>query len=207
MVASVQNQGVIQPSVSPWASSVVLVPRRDDTFRFCVDYRKLNAITRKDVYPLPRIDDILNGANYFTSLDLASGYWQVALDPKTSCKTAFATHQGLFEFVCMPFGLCNAPATFQRLMQSILARLEWCFVYLDDMIVSSTFEEHLECLGEVMTRLRKAGLRLKPQKCNFFVDKVVYLGHKISSEGVRPDPAKTDKVREYPTPTDVTSLR
>ena len=116
-VDQMQEQGIVQPSKSPWASPVVLVPKRDGTLRFCVDYRELNSITRKDVYPLPPVDDIfdtLNGARYFTSLDRASGYWQVELDELAREKSVFTTYHG---FIRMPFGLCNALATFQRVMQ------------------------------------------------------------------------------------------
>ena len=141
-----QENDVIRPSRSPWAAPVVLVTKKDGTIRFCVDYRKINAITKKDVYPLPRIDDALDamhGAAYFSTLDLASGYWQVEMDPNDREKTAFICDQGLFEFNVMPFGLCNAPATFQRLMDAVLAGLKWttCLVYLDDIIIfSKTFE-------------------------------------------------------------------
>ena len=202
-----------KPSVSPWASPIVLVPKKDGTYRFCVDYRRLNAATKKDVYPLPRIDDILDtlgDSNYFSSLDLASGYWQVELDAESRQKSAFTTYRGLFEFVRMPFGLCNAPATFQRLMQTVLAGLEWrtCFVYLDDiLVVSRSFDEHLQHPSEVFGRLRQAGLRLKPRKCGLLRDEVPFLGHIISTKGVRPDPAKIDKVQSYPVPTDATQIR
>ena len=213
MVDNMREQGIIKPSVSPWASPIVLVPKKDGTYRFCVDYRRLNAATKKDVYPLPRIDDILDtlgDANYFSSLDLASGYWQVELDSESRQKPAFTTYRGLYEFVRMPFGLCNAPATFQRLMQTVLAGLEWrtCFVYLDDiLVVSRSFDEHLQHLNEVFVRLRQAGLRLKPRKCNLLRDEVPFLGHVISTKGVRPDPAKIEKVQCYPVPTDATQVR
>ena len=160
MLDQMQKQGIVQPSKSPWASPVVLVPKKDGSLRFCVDYRKLNRITRKDVYPLPRVDDIfdtLNGARYFTSLDIASGYWQVELDEQAREKSAFTTYHGLYEFIRMPFGLCNAPATFQRVMQAVLAGLEWqsCFVYLDDILIASkTFSEHIRHVSEVFTRLQ-----------------------------------------------------
>ena len=213
MVSDMQKQGVVKPSHSPWASPIVLVPKKDGSLRFCVDFRRLNSLTRKDVYPLPRVEDILDTlgeAKYFTSLDLASGYWQVELDQDARAKSAFTTHHGLFEFVRMPFGLCNAPATFQRLMQAVLSGLEWrsCFAYLDDILIASrTFDDHLRHLREVFGRLREAGLRLKPKKCLLLRDEVPYLGHVISTQGIRPDPSKTEKVKLFPTPSDVTTLR
>ena len=213
MVNEMEKRGIVRPSSSPWASPVVLVPKKDGSLRFCVDFRRLNSITQKDVYPLPRVDDILDtlgNARFFTTLDLASGYWQVPLDDDTIPKTAFTTHKGLYEFVRMPFGLCNAPATFQRAMQSVLAGLEWrdCFVYIDDILIASaTFEEHLQHLEQVFNRLRTANLRLKPKKCRFLCKEVKYLGHVISVHGVLPDPEKTNQVKSFPTPTDVTSVR
>ena len=170
-------------------------------------------MTRKDVYPLPRIDDILDTLGqqkFFSTLDLSSGFWQIELDPASRPKSAFIIYQGLYEFVRMPYGLCNAPATFQRLMQVVLAGLEWksCFVYIDDILVASkTFNEHLSDLRQVFTRLRQANLRLKPKKCSLLHDKVCYLGHVISKQGIKPDPQKTEKIRMYPTPTDVTRVR
>ena len=164
LVQEMLNQGIIQPSQSPWASPIVLVKKKDGTTRFCVDYRKLNSLTRKDVYPLPRIDDtldLLSRSAYFTTLDLASGYWQVKMDEESREKTAFTTYSGLYEFNVMPFGLCNAPATFQRLMETILAGLtrKICMVYIDDILIfSRTFEEHLSHLEQVMDRLDRAGL-------------------------------------------------
>ena len=164
-----ESLGVIRRSSSAWSSPVVLVPKKDNSYQFCVDYRKLNSVTKKDVYPLPRINgilDTLSGAKFFSTLDLAAGYWQIALHPETASKSAFITHRGLHEFVQMPFGMCNAPATFQRLMEVVLAGLLWknCFVYRDDVLVcSQTFAEHLTHLGQVLSRLRQAGLRLKAQ--------------------------------------------
>ena len=165
------GKDVIRPSASPWASPIVLVRKKDGSTRFCVDYRKVNHVTRKDAYPLPRVDDTLDtlsGAKWFSTLDLICGYWQVEVDEKDRAKTAFCTPDGLFEFNVMPFGLCNAPATFQRLMDLVLAGLQWssCLVYLDDVIViGKTFKEHLSNLHTVLTRLREAGLKLKPKKC------------------------------------------
>ena len=139
-VQEMLKQGVVTPSHSPWASPVVLVAKKDGTTRFCMDYRKLNAVTKMDVHPLPRIDDSLDqlaGSCYFSTLDLASGYWQVGMHEESQEKTAFVTWNGLYEFKVMPFGLCNAPAMFQRLMEKVLsgAVREKCLIYLDDILV------------------------------------------------------------------------
>ena len=158
------ESNIIRPSASPWSSPVVMVRKKDGTWRFCIDYRKLNVATHWDAYPLPRIDatlDSLTGCQYFTTLDLASGYWQVAMDESDKEKTAFSTMNGHFEFNVMPFGLTNAPATFQRLMECVLAGLtyEQCLIYLDDVIVfSSTFDEHLCRNRNVLAALREAHL-------------------------------------------------
>ena len=213
MVDEMLEQGIIQPSVSPWSSPIVLVPKKDGSYRFCVDYRRLNGVSRKDVYPLPRIDDILDTlgeTRYFSSLDLCSGYWQIELHPESRPKSVFVTHRGLHEFVRLPFGLCNGPSTFQRLMEVVLSGLVWssCFVYIDDVLVCSrTFEEHLQHLSQVFERLRQANLKLKPKKCLFLREEVPYLGHVVTREGIHPDPSKTAKIREYPVPKDVSQLR
>ena len=204
---------IIQPSHSPWAAPVVLVRKRDGGLRFCVDYRKLNDLTRKDAYPLPRIDDALDSLNkacWFSTLDLASGYWQVEMDPKDKQKTAFTTRQGLFEFNVLSFGLCNSPSTFQRLMDLVLADLQWttCLVYLDDIIIfGRTFQEHLGRLDEVLTKLRQANLKVKPTKCKLFASQVQYLGHIISCKGVKADPEKVEAVRQWPVPKNQTEVR
>ncbi len=199
MIGEMEKHGVVQPSTSPWASPVVLVPKKDETLRFCVDYRRLNSVTRKDVYPLPRIDgilDVLGGSQYFSTLDLASGYWQVELELKQ--KVLLPTFKGLYEFTRMPFGLCNAPVAFQQIMQRVLAGLKWksCFVYIvDDVLVASKkFQEHLDHLRNVFLCLRAVNLKLKPKKCSFLRLEVPFLGHVLSKDGIRPDPAESEKL-------------
>ena len=207
------EHNVIRPNTSPWSSPVVMVRKHDGTWRFCVDYRKLNLVTHCDAYPLPRIDatsDSLAGCKYFTTLDLASGYWQVALEEADMEKTAFSTPQGHFEFNVMPFGLTNTPATFQRLMECALSGLtnEQCLIYLDDIIIfSSSFKEHLHCLRNVFVALQGAHLQLKLSKCNFACSLVHYLGHVVSVEGVQPDPRKVEAVSQHPVPTTIKELK
>ena len=213
LVREMLSQGVIEQSRSPWASPVVLVSKKDGGLRFCIDYRQLNRVTKLDEFPLPRIDDTLDllaGAKYFTTLDLAAGYWQVEMDPHDKEKTAFATYSGLYEFKKMPFGLVNAPATFQRLMEVVLSGLarEVCLVYLDDVLVlGKTMEEHNRNLMQVLDRLRAAGLRLKPGKCDFAQLEVTYLGHVVSATGIQTDPRKSQAVHEFPTPSNVKEVR
>ena len=207
------EKDVIEPSVSPWASPVVLVKKKDQTYRFCVDYRRLNGVTIKDSYPLPRIDDTLEslaGAKCFSTLDLASGYWQVGLSKEAKEKTAFATSQGLFQFKVLPFGLCNAPSTFERLMDRILQGMRWemLLVYLDDVIIfSRSVDEHMSRLDMVLTKLGQVGLKLKPKKCNLFQREVVYLGHVVSSAGISTDPSKISVIENWPKPKDVSDVR
>ena len=212
-----QQSGVIQPSSSPWSSPVVIVRKRDGTHRFCVDYRGLNAVTKPDAFPLPRISDILDqlgGVQYFSTLDLASGFWQILVDPQSREKTAFTTPHGLFEFRVMPFGLTNAPAVFQRLMQEVLAGLNpedgkaFVSVYIDDILVfSPTLEEHLDHLKRVMARLRKAFLKLKPVKCKFVREEVEHLGHVLTKQGVQTNRRLTEAVQDFPRPRNIHDIR
>ncbi|KAL5516223.1 hypothetical protein EMCRGX_G001504 [Ephydatia muelleri] len=212
-VRKMLSRGVIRPSSSPWSSPVVMVRKKNGSWRFCIDYRKLNAVTHQDAYPLPRIDatlESLAGSTLFTTLDLASGYWQVEIEEDDKEKTAFSTEKGHFEFNVMPFGLTNAPATFQRLMECILAGLtgEQCLIYIDDIIVfSASFPEHLERLTNVFLKLQDAGLKLKTEKCKFVQKAVKYLGHVVSAEGICPDPAKTEVVVSYPVPTSAKEVK
>ena len=200
------EQGVIEPSNSPWSSPVCMVTKKDGAIRFCIDYRKLNSMTKKNSYPLPRIDetlDSLGGNEWFCTLDLQSGYWQVGMKPGDMEKTAFSSHMGLFQYNVMPFGLCNAPATFEAMMETLLSDLLWkkCLVYLDDVIVfGKSFKECLSNLEEVLKRIASNGLRLKPGKCYLFQKSINYLGRVISPDGIRADPDKLESVENWETP-------
>ena len=213
MLDDMSNRGIIEPSSSPWSAPIVLVKKKDGSQRFCVDYRRLNNITKKDAYPLPRIDDTLDalsGAKWFSTIDLTSGYWQVEVNQADQEKTAFCTPFGLFQFKVMPFGLTNAPSTFQSLMELVLRGLHWstCLVYLDDIIVySSTIDEHFTRLREVFGRLRRAGLKIKPSKCSLFRKNIKYLGYIISEAGIQTDYEKTDCIRNWPVPKNLTELK
>ena len=207
------DTGMIEPSDSPWASNVVLVKKKDGTKRFCIDYRRLNKVTIKDAYPIPRIDDSLDalgGSKWFSTLDLASGYWQVELDDDAKKKSAFVVRGGLYCWNVMPFGLTNAPSTFERLMERVLSGLHWqlLLVYLDDIIVyAKTVEEELRRLATVFQRLRDSGLKLKARKCHLFKESVLYLGHIVSAQGIATDPEKVRAVKEWPTPTTVKEVQ
>ena len=208
------DKGVIVPSKSPYSSPIVMVPKKDGTNRMCMDYRKLNEITTKDAYPLTRIGhtiDALQGAGYFSSVDSASRYWQVPVAEKDRLKTAFCTPEvGLYEFVKMPFGLTNAPASFQRLINKIFKEdhFKHVIIFLDDLLVySETPTEPLEHLEKVFLKLRAAGLKLKPKKCDLFQTQVNYLGHVLNKTGNRPDPKKLEAVRDWERPKTVTQVR
>ena len=204
------SSGVIRPSNSPWASPVVMVKKENGSLRFYVNSRQLNVATIKDAHPIPHIDDdldALHGARWFSTLDLKSGYWQ----EQDKEKTAFRTSSGqLFEFNQVPFGLCNAPATFSRLMDRVLAGFHWetCLFYLDDIIVfAATWEEHFACLRQVFERLRHAHLKLGGEKCTFAAKEVSYLGHRVTSEGLLPVPTLLMAIQEIGTPKNATEVR
>ncbi|CAF1570065.1 unnamed protein product [Adineta ricciae] len=198
---------IIRPSSSPWSSPVVIIPKKDGSPRFCVDYRRLNLITERDVYPLPRIDDIIDrlaGSQYFSTLDLKAGYWQIPIAEEDKKKTAFVTTDGLFEFNVLPFGLSNAPASFQRIMNSILGTLRWdiTLVYLDDIIIySKSFEKHVAHLDLVLTALAKANVKLNPDKCSLVRKQLDYLGFRITQDGIKPTSTNVKKTMDFPVPT------
>ena len=208
-----EKRGIIRESNSDFASPVVLVRKKSGDLRLCVDYRRLNTRVRRDAFPLPRIEEslqALSGASMFSTLDLASAYNQVRVAEQDIHKTAFVTPMGLWEYLRMPFGLSNSPATWQRLMSKVFRDdiLEILLVYLDDIIIfSTTLNEHLERLDIVFRRLAAHGLKLKADKCHLFKGKVHYLGHVVSSDGVRPDPGKIAAVAEWQTPTTLKGLR
>ena len=204
------SRGIMEESNSPWASPPVVVSKKDGTARFCIDFRKLNSITKTDSYPLPRFDecmDSLHGSQFFCSLDLMSGYWQVPLQtPEDREKTAFLTKDGLFQFRVLPFGLVNAPATFERLMECVLRGLQWerCLLYLDDILIfGRTFEETVKNLEKVLDRLDKANLKIKPSKCVLMTDELEFLGHLISRNGMKPLADKVCAVQNWPSPSTV----
>ena len=204
---------IVVPSDSPWSANVLIVRKKDGTERPVIDYRKLNAVTRKDAFPIPRTDDTLDAvaaATVSTTLDCLAGYWQVPMDPRDADKTAFSTTHGHYEFAVMPFGLTNAPATFQRLMNRVFAGLlnNFVLVYIDDIVVfSKTTEQHFEHLQIVFDRLRKAGLRLKIKKCKLFQTQIDFLGHTVSAKGIQPDSSKVKAILEWPRPTTVKELQ
>jgi hypothetical protein len=208
-----KNQGIIRPSCSPWATPVVLVTKKDGGVRFCIDFRSLNEKTKSDAYPLPHPVDILdsmNGASWFCTLDLKSGFWQIEMKEEHIEKTAFCVPGGHYEFLRMPFGLKNATATFQRAMEKVLSGLLWqgVGVFVDDIVVyGDSFEQVLERLREVLSRLEIAGLTLSSKKCFLFQREVKLLGHVISENGILPDPEKLKTVSEWVTPRNQRQVR
>jgi len=207
------QQGLIQYSTSPFSALVLLVKKQDGTWRFSVDYRALNSVTVKDKFPIPVVEELLDelhGAKFFTKLDLHSGYHKVRVYPADVHKTVFRTHHGHFEFLVIPFGLSNAPSTFQALMNSVLKPFlcRCVLVFFDDILIySSSWTEHLQHLRAVLVVLRAHRLHLKRSKCSFGTAAVHYLGHIITAEGVAMDTAKVAAVQSWPRPRAACGIR
>ncbi|KAH9103881.1 hypothetical protein AeMF1_019899, partial [Aphanomyces euteiches] len=205
--------GLIRPSKSPWSSPVLMIRKPDGSIRFCIDYRKLNSVTVKDSYPMPRIDDLLDvlgRAKLFSTMDIASGYWNVPMAKDSIEKTAFTCKYGLYEWLVMPFGLCNAVLCFERLMEHILIDYKWrtCLVYLDDCIVySEDFGSHLIRLSQVLTKFREAGFKLKMSKCKWGRSSVPFLGHIVTPAGILPNPEKIKSVLRVKALKDASEVR
>jgi transposase InsO family protein len=201
------KQGVIEESISPWSSPIVLVRKKDGSVRFCVDFRKLNNITTKDAFPIPRIDDIfdhLSQAEYYTTIDFKSGYFQVGLDPKDRPKTAFSTRDQHYQFTVLPQGVTNGPPAFQRIVSQILGATRWQYslAYLDDVIIySPSFEQHLIHLDDILNRLNDANFRLNVEKCQIARTSINYLGHHIEHSNIRPNADNIRALLEAPQPT------
>ena len=214
MVKKMMNAGQIEESHGPWAFPVVLAKKKSGEWRFCVDYPRLNDITVRDEYPLPRIDDILDslhGATVYSSLDLYSAFHQIGISRADAPKTAFSVPGvGHYQFKVLPFGLTNSPATFQKVMDTVLSGLQWssCLVYLDDILVfGSNFDQHQRRLDGVLARLHKAGLKVKLAKCDFLKNEIAFLGHVVTPHGLKPDPAKVKAITDMPRPADKQSTR
>ena len=208
--------GMIQPSLSPWASGIVMVKKKSGELRFCCDFRPLNEVTIKDAYPLPRIDESLSRlgkAKIYTSIDLACAFWQIHVRKADRQKTAFACELGLFEWRRMPFGMCNASASFQRAIARALQRIvnregSMVMAYIDDIVIATeTIEDHMDRLREVFQCLREAGFKMRVSKCDFMKSEIKYLGRVVSADGIKPDPKAVAKLKDWDIPRTKTELQ
>ena len=203
--------GVIRNSHFSWSAPIIVVPKGDEGKRLVIDYRALNKVTRKFVWPMPKVEDIfsqLNGAKYFPTLDFSAGYHHIRLTTDSIAKTAFTSPFGKYDYVKVPFGLAQAPVYFQELMTGVLKDLPFAMAYLDDIIIySSTPEEHLQHIKTVFEKLRHAKLSMKLSKCHFFAKEIQYLGHILGMEGIRPVPAKTATIKAMHPPVNPKQVR
>lgn len=213
MIRDMEEQGLVEPSTSPWAAPIVLAKKKDGSFRLCIDYRRLNEVTESDAYPMPNLNDMIRnmrGAKIFSILDLKSGYWQVSLNPDSRRYSAFRTRRGLYQFRVLPFGLKNSPMTFVRLMNEVLRGYldDFVQVYLDDIVIySDTYDNHITHLTKVFERLSRHGLTCHPKKCRLGTTEISFLGHLVDSEGIQKQPEKLNAIREFPIPHRVKELR
>ena len=211
-IKNLYENGIIRKCNSPWNTPLIVVWKKEKKdVRLCLDFRRLNAITERQAFPMPSVDemlDTLNGAKYFTSIDLGNAYYQVELEEESQEKTAFSTKTGQYCFKRMPFGIAAAPGTFQELMTEVLKGIKSATVYLADILVfTESKEEHFEILEEVLERIRQAGLRMNPEKCQVFRTEVKYLGHIISKDGIQTDPSKLTPIQSFERPKCVKNLR
>ena len=216
-VRNLLTLGMIQPSLSPWTSGIVMVRKKNCKLRFCCDFRPLNEnITVKDAYPLPRIDESLarlGKAKIYTKIDLAWAFWQIPVRKADRQKTTFACELGLFEWRRMPFGMCNASATFQRAIARALRKIVNCegsmvMAYIDDIVIATeTVEDHTVRLREVFECLREAGFKMTVAKCDFMKSEIKYLGRVVSAEGIKPDPKAVAKLRDWEIPRNKTEMQ
>ena len=209
--SKLEAAGIIRRSNSPWSSPLHLVPKPDGSWRPCGDYRRLNLATTPDCYPLPNLQDLtarLHGTTIFSKLDLVKAYHQVPVFPPDIPKTAVITPFGLYEYPYMPYGLCNAAQTFQRLIDNILQDLPFAFVYLDDILIaSSSFQQHLQHLHQIFSILAANGILVNPKKCSFAQTAVDFLGHHVSAAGITPLSSHVQTITDYPQPTSIKELQ
>ena len=212
VIKNLWDNGIIRKCNSPWNTPLVVVWKKEkDEIRLCLDFRQLNRITERQAFPMPNIAemmDTLNGARYFSSIDLGNAYYQVELEEESKLKTAFSTKMGQYCFNRMPFGIAAAPGTFQELMTTLLGGMKGTCVYLDDILVfTDSLEEHYTQLSEVLGRIEKAGLKINPEKCHLLKKEIKFLGHIVNDKGIRTDPGKTEAIQKFEKPKCVKSLR